>query len=65
MLVKKFQTHIKQHVLLIFFLFDKELKLYYRGIFDTSRPTNETPITGSDLRSAYKSMLRADPVPEK
>ena len=28
-----------------FFLFDKELKLYYRDRFDTSRPTNETPIT--------------------
>ena len=47
-----------------FFLFDNELELSYRGIFDISHPENETPMIGSDLRSVYKSMLRAEPVPK-
>ena len=48
-----------------FFLFDKALKLYYRGRFDASRPTNDLPINGSELRSACEGMLKSDPAPEK
>ena len=48
-----------------FFLFNKVLKLYYRGRFDASRPTNELPINGSDLRFACEGMLKSDPAPEK
>lgn len=31
------------------YVFDKNLKLTYRGQFDVSRPRNGTPITGADL----------------
>src|SRR4030042_2263120 len=34
-----------------FFLYNKERKLVYRGQMDASRPGNNVPITGSDLRS--------------
>jgi len=40
-----------------FFLFDKERKLVYRGQLDDSRPGNEKPVTGSDLRAALDSVL--------
>jgi thiol-disulfide isomerase/thioredoxin len=46
-----------------FFLFDRELKLAYRGQLDSSRPRradgsgNETPVTGSDLRAAIDAVL--------
>src|SRR5690606_13391931 len=35
-----------------FFLFDRELRLAYRGQFDDSRPQSGIPITGEDLRAA-------------
>ena len=38
-----------------FFLFDKNLKLVYRGQFDDSRPGSNVPITGKDLRSAMEA----------
>ncbi len=40
-----------------FFLFDAAHRLVYRGQFDASRPGNETPVTGSDLRAAIDSVL--------
>src|SRR6185369_6672478 len=40
-----------------FFLFDRDQKLVYRGQFDDSRPSNKTPITGSDIRSAADALL--------
>lgn len=40
-----------------FYLFDHELKLYYRGRFDASRPSNDIAITGEDLRNASKKLL--------
>lgn len=40
-----------------FFLFDKERKLRYRGQFDDSRPGNNIPITGKDLRNAVDMLL--------
>lgn len=40
-----------------FFLFDRELRLYYAGQFDSTRPkSGETP-TGEDLRAAVQGML--------
>lgn len=40
-----------------FFLFDRELRLYYAGQFDSTRPkSGETP-TGDDLRAAVRGML--------
>lgn len=40
-----------------FFLFDGDLKLAYRGQFDGSRPGNDAPVTGGDLRSAIEALL--------
>ena len=47
-----------------FFLFDDELKLVYRGQFDGSRPGNDVPVTGEDLRAAVDALLEGEPVPE-
>jgi peroxiredoxin len=40
-----------------FFMFDGELKLVYRGQFDSSRPSNEVSLTGEDLRNAIEAVL--------
>jgi peroxiredoxin len=40
-----------------FFLFDRELRLAYRGQFDGSRPRSEVPVTGADLRAAADAVL--------
>lgn len=40
-----------------FFLFDKQLKLVYRGQLDDSRPGNHVPVTGRDLRRAIDALL--------
>jgi peroxiredoxin len=47
-----------------FFLFDRDRRLVYRGQFDSSRPGNEIPVTGGDLRAAAKAVLSGDPVSE-
>ncbi|WP_026167188.1 thioredoxin family protein [Balneola vulgaris] len=46
------------------FLFDKSLKLYYRGQFDSSRPGNDIPVTGNDLEKAMQNLLESKPAPE-
>ena len=40
-----------------FFLFDASRALVYRGQMDSSRPKNDTPVTGSDLRAALDAVL--------
>lgn len=40
-----------------FFVFDKERKLAYRGQLDDSRPGNDKPVTGADLRGAIDALL--------
>ena len=45
-----------------FFLFDGHLRLAYRGQLDGSRPGNDIPVTGSDLRSALDAVLAGRPV---
>ena len=47
-----------------FFLFDKNLKLIYRGQLDASRPGNGVPVTGKDLRAALDAALAGKPVSE-
>ena len=47
-----------------FFLFDGNRKLVYRGQFDGSRPGNEVPVTGIDLRNAIRNLLAGEPVSE-
>ena len=44
------------------YLFDRELRLVYRGQFDGSRPGNGIPVTGEDLRSAIDSVLSGKPI---
>ncbi len=43
-----------------FFLFDAERKLAYRGQLDDSRPGNDQPVTGKDLRFALDAMLASE-----
>jgi thiol-disulfide isomerase/thioredoxin len=40
-----------------FFLYDGDMKLVYRGQFDGSRPGNDAPVTGEDLRAAMNALL--------
>ena len=40
-----------------FFLYDKNKKLVYRGQLDDSRPGNNIPVTGNDLRNAIVSLI--------
>ena len=44
------------------FLFDEKLELVYRGQLDDSRPGNDLPMTGTDLRSAIDAILTEQPV---
>jgi peroxiredoxin len=41
-----------------FYLFDKERRLVYRGQLDDSRPGNNIPVTGKDLRAAVDAVLQ-------
>ncbi|WP_413172627.1 thioredoxin family protein [Anabaena azotica] len=45
-----------------FFLFDQERKLVYRGQLDDSRPSNNKPVTGADLRAAIEAVLADQPI---
>ncbi len=45
-----------------FFLFDNFGKLVYRGQYDSSRPGNQVPVTGSDLREAIRALLNGEPI---
>lgn len=48
-----------------FYVFDKDLKLFYRGQLDPSRPKrNPIPSTGEDLRAALDAVLAGKPAPE-
>lgn len=45
-----------------FFLFDRDLKLVYAGQLDGSRPGNDIPVTGKDLRVAMKALLNNEAI---
>jgi len=45
-----------------FFLFDGQKRLVYRGQMDASRPGNDIPVTGKDLRGALDAVLSGKPV---
>jgi peroxiredoxin len=47
-----------------FFLFDGDRRLVYRGQLDDSRPGNDVPVTGADLRAALDAVLAGRAVPE-
>jgi len=44
------------------YLFDGDQRLVYRGQFDDSRPGNNVPVTGKDLRAALEAILSGKPV---
>ena len=48
-----------------FFLFDADFKLVYRGQLDDSRPGNEKPVTGNDLRAALDTVLAGKNIGEE
>ncbi|HHP7246135.1 MAG TPA: thioredoxin family protein [Elainellaceae cyanobacterium] len=45
-----------------FFVFDSNRRLAYRGQLDDSRPGNDKPIDGHDLRAALDAVLAEQPV---
>jgi len=47
-----------------FFLFDRDLRLFYRGQMDGSRPGNGVPVTGEDLERAIDALLSGEPPPD-
>lgn len=47
-----------------FYVFDKSLKLVYRGQLDDSRPGNSIPVTGRDLRAVFDALLSKTPIPK-
>jgi peroxiredoxin len=40
-----------------FYIFDKDLKCVYRGQMDDSRPSDDIPVTGKDIRAALDAIL--------
>ena len=46
-----------------FYLFDPEMKLVYRGQLDGSRPGNNLPVTGEDIRKALDCIIDGKKVP--
>ncbi|KGO82587.1 thioredoxin family protein [Flavobacterium beibuense] len=47
-----------------FYLFDSRNRLVYRGQLDDSRPGNNIPVSGSDLRNAIDGVLYNRNIPE-
>ena len=48
-----------------FFLFDRDRQLVYRGQFDPSRPANDVPVTGRDVRAAIEAVLEGHAVSQE
>lgn len=44
------------------FVYDGDLALAYRGQLDGSRPGNDVPVTGEDLRAALNNLLAGEPI---
>jgi hypothetical protein len=47
-----------------FYIFDKDLKLVYRGQLDDSRPKNNIPLSGKDMREALDNLLSGKTISE-
>ncbi|MEZ4802405.1 MAG: thioredoxin family protein [Gelidibacter sp.] len=45
-----------------FYVFDDRLELIYRGQMDDSRPSNDIPVDGKDIRNALNALLNKQPV---
>ncbi len=48
-----------------FFVFDGDRDLVYRGQMDDSRPGNNEPVTGADLRTALDAVLEGRPAADE
>lgn len=48
-----------------FYIFDADLTLVYRGRIDDSRPKNDLPLTGKDLREAIDAVLAGNSPTDK
>lgn len=48
-----------------FYIFDSELELVYRGQLDSSRPGNDLPVTGDDVRAALDALLSGNEVSDQ
>jgi peroxiredoxin len=48
-----------------FFVFDRDRRLVYRGQMDDSRPGNNVPVTGRDLRTALDAVLEGRLLPDQ
>jgi peroxiredoxin len=48
-----------------FFVFDRERRLAYRGQLDASRPGNDAPVDGRDLRAALEALLAGRTIAEE
>jgi peroxiredoxin len=48
-----------------FFLYDGRRRLVYRGQLDDSRPGNEVPVTGRDLRAALDALIEGRPISQE
>ena len=48
-----------------FYIYDKDLKLVYRGQMDDSRPGNGKPVTGKDLREVLDNIINGNEISEK
>jgi peroxiredoxin len=45
-----------------FFLFDRDFSLVYRGQMDGSRPGNDVPVSGKDLRAALDLAIKGEAI---
>jgi peroxiredoxin len=45
-----------------FFIYDKHLHCVYRGQLDDSRPGNNIPVTGHDIRAALDNLIADKPI---
>jgi peroxiredoxin len=48
-----------------FYIFDQDLTCVYRGQLDDSRPGNQVPVTGHDIRDALDRILKGEPLSPK
>jgi peroxiredoxin len=48
-----------------FFIFDPQMTLVYRGQLDKSRPGNDIPVNGKDIRAALDAILAGEPVSQE
>jgi thiol-disulfide isomerase/thioredoxin len=47
-----------------FFIYDADMILAYRGQLDDSRPGNDKPLTGADIRTALDHLIKGQPLSE-